>query len=122
MERAVTALSATDFQRINGYSNSFWGWRGEEEQLQHRMAAANLTVSRSFNDQSSPLDHYKRLTMYNKIQKSDGAIKLINEEDIAPPFNIDGLIDLKYQRIDLQLKLLYTHVLVDIPYNIPTAS
>jgi hypothetical protein len=34
-------------------------------------------------------------------------------------FKTDGLVDLRYKRLYLQFKPLYTHVLVDIqPYNI----
>jgi hypothetical protein len=33
----MTALSTNDFQSVNGFSNSFWGWGGEDDQLYQRV-------------------------------------------------------------------------------------
>ena len=42
----VTALSADQFQAINGFSNSFYGWGGEDDDLFHRIKMQNITVYR----------------------------------------------------------------------------
>ncbi|XP_063812831.1 beta-1,4-galactosyltransferase 4-like isoform X2 [Pseudophryne corroboree] len=33
----VTAMSRDQFARVNGYSNSYWGWGGEDDDLRSRM-------------------------------------------------------------------------------------
>lgn len=110
---AATAFSATYFQRINGYSNSFWGWGGEDDQLYHRVKANNLTVTRAFSDQPSliHLVHYKMLSHEKAVPNPDR--KRMIKEGFAR-FKTDGLVDVTYNRLDLQFKPLYTHILVDI--------
>ncbi len=111
----VTALSLNDFQRINGFSNSFWGWGGEDDMLYRRVMAENLTVTRAFDGQATPIAHYKTLS-HKKATPNPDRMKVI-EKGLAR-FKMDGLSDLQYERISLELKPLYTHILVDIkPYN-----
>ena len=114
----VTAFAATDFQRINGFSNSFWGWGGEDDQLYQRVLAQNLTVTRPFDGQETPVVHYKTLS-HKKATPNPDRMKVIEEGSAR--FKMDGLIDLKYERLDMQLKPLYTRILVDIqPGNTTT--
>jgi hypothetical protein len=35
----VTAYSKTCFEQLNGFPNNFWGWGGEDDELQNRMKA-----------------------------------------------------------------------------------
>ena len=34
------------FERVNGYSNQFWGWGGEDDDMWSRIKNANLNVTR----------------------------------------------------------------------------
>jgi hypothetical protein len=116
----VTALSTNDFLRVNGFSNSFWGWGGEDDQLYQRVKLQNLNVTRAFDEQQQPplihLARYKTLS-HKKATPNPDRMQVIR----AGPgrFKTDGLVDLRYKRLDFQFKPLYTAVLVDIqPYNI----
>jgi len=33
----VTAFTEESFKKINGYSNEYWGWGGEDDDISHRM-------------------------------------------------------------------------------------
>jgi hypothetical protein len=33
----VVSFSASDYRRINGYPNTFWGWGGEDDEMQRRL-------------------------------------------------------------------------------------
>lgn len=115
---AVSAISANDFQLINGYSNAFWGWGGEDDQLFQRTRSQNLTVVRAFDGNVSQVVHYKTMS-HSKATPNPDRMSLINEG--WTKFKMDGLVDLRYTRLDLKLKPLYTHIVVDIqPYNITT--
>jgi len=35
------------FQKVNGYSNNFWGWGGEDQDLQNRLKFNNVNIDRS---------------------------------------------------------------------------
>lgn len=34
----VSSFTKKDFERINGFSNMFWGWGGEDDDLFNRLA------------------------------------------------------------------------------------
>ncbi len=112
----MTTLSAKDFKQINGYSNSFWGWGGEDDQLYQRVRSENFTVTRAFDGKSTPLAHYKTLS-HRKAPGNPDRMRVLKEGWAR--FKIDGLVDLRYKRLNVQFKPLYTHVVVDIqPYNV----
>jgi hypothetical protein len=114
----VTALSTNDFQSVNGFSNSFWGWGGEDDQLYQRVKSQNLNVTRAFDEQPSliHLARFKTLS-HKKASPNPDRMQVIREG--PGRLKTDGLVDLRYKRLYLQFKPLYTHVLVDIqPYNI----
>lgn len=109
-------MSANDYQRINGYSNSFWGWGGEDDQLYQRTRSANLNVTRAFDGNVSQVVHYKTLSHRKATPNPDRMLVL---KKGWTNFKTDGLVDLRYTRLELKLKPLYTHIVVDIqPYNI----
>ena len=37
IKQLVTAFTEEAFRSINGYSNRYWGWGGEDDDLYHRM-------------------------------------------------------------------------------------
>ncbi|KAK4010376.1 hypothetical protein OUZ56_019522 [Daphnia magna] len=109
----VTAFRVTDFQLVNGFSNSFWGWGGEDDQLYQRVRFHNLTVVRAFDDQPSlvHLARYKTLS-HVKAKPNPSRKEILKEGPIR--YKTDGLINLRYHRVDLQLRPLFTHIVVDI--------
>ena len=42
----VTALSKDQFETINGFSNSFYGWGGEDDDLYHRVVEKGYKMFR----------------------------------------------------------------------------
>ena len=38
----VSAMSTKDFKKVNGYSNKFWGWGGEDDDMRQRIKSAGL--------------------------------------------------------------------------------
>ncbi len=104
----VTAITTSDFARLNGFSNSFWGWGGEDDDLYHRVQYNSMTLVRY----PQPLGRYMMLSHAPSERNPDRLLVLRN--DTRQRSQYDGLNDLVYQRVDLQLKPLYTHILVDI--------
>ena len=46
----VSALSKKHFLQVNGYSNQFWGWGGEDDDMWSRIKNAKLNVTRYSKD------------------------------------------------------------------------
>ena len=43
----VSALSPGHLlQQLNGFSNQYWGWGGEDDDMSKRIKASNLTITR----------------------------------------------------------------------------
>ena len=42
----VTMLTKQQFTKINGYSNLFWGWGGEDDDLFNRVKISKMNVTR----------------------------------------------------------------------------
>ena len=38
----IVSFSSSDYKRINGYPNTFWGWGGEDDELQLRCNALGI--------------------------------------------------------------------------------
>ena len=47
---AVTAISRAHFELLNGFSNQFWGWGGEDDDMYERIKHAKLNVTRCSKD------------------------------------------------------------------------
>jgi N-terminal domain of galactosyltransferase/N-terminal region of glycosyl transferase group 7/WW domain len=39
----VVSFSKTDYRKINGYPNTFWGWGGEDDEMHNRLERLGLT-------------------------------------------------------------------------------
>ena len=42
----VSAMSGKDFVKVNGFSNRFWGWGGEDDDIRRRINKAGLQLTR----------------------------------------------------------------------------
>lgn len=109
----VTAFSAIDFKLINGFSNVFWGWGSEDDDLYRRVVNKNLSVTRMFENQPS-LESFVRYRMidHRKEKPNPDRDLLYNEGNNR--LQVDGLMNLRYNRRRFELKPLCTHILVEI--------
>ncbi len=109
----VTALTANDFELVNGFSNLFWGWGGEDDDLRRRVKLHNITVMRSFDDQPSLVHIARYRTLYHhEAEPNPNRLQLLKKGSNRMKF--DGLADLRYKKKKLEFKSLYTHIEVDI--------
>ena len=110
----VSVLSNSDFKKINGFSNVFWGWGGEDDDLYHRLLFHNLTLTRPFDGQPSFIISQARYSMldHNEAKPNPERMELISQGKQRLQF--DGLNNVRYKVLNLEMKPLYTHFLVDI--------
>ncbi|CAO1437125.1 unnamed protein product [Diamesa hyperborea] len=108
----VSSMTSKQFKTVNGFSNSFWGWGGEDDDLSRRLKHVGYHISRY------PVNIARYKMLLHKKEKANPRRyeKLVTG---ANRFNSDGLNSLKYKVIDLQLKPLYTWIHVEItPENV----
>ncbi|ESO84536.1 hypothetical protein LOTGIDRAFT_132073, partial [Lottia gigantea] len=62
----VIAINRDNYQRINGYSNSYWGWGNEDDDLSARIQESGLLITR-------PPEHIGRFKMvrHAKLSRSE---------------------------------------------------
>ncbi|XP_042142858.1 beta-1,4-N-acetylgalactosaminyltransferase bre-4-like [Ixodes scapularis] len=103
----VVSMRAEHFTKINGFSNKFFGWGGEDDDMQRRIKHAGLSVVRW----PSSISRYTMLEHEKEVPNPDRHTLLDNGEN---RFELDGLNSLQYRVIQLEERPLYTRILVDI--------
>ncbi|XP_057376602.1 beta-1,4-galactosyltransferase 1-like [Daphnia carinata] len=108
----VGSVSVTDFVAVNGFSNRFWGWGGEDDDLFDRLRSRNFTVQRH-----QPL-RQTRYTMlaHEPAEPNSDRKRILHDNKLKLPLTMmtDGLISLKYRIISIHLKRLCTHIIVEL--------
>ncbi|VDN09869.1 unnamed protein product [Dibothriocephalus latus] len=90
---AATALSWRHVETINGASNIFYGWGGEDDDLSHRLQLNNIRVDR-------PLDTMGVFAEFSRNHPRDRnthASELSRPQSVALRWRKDGIAQTRYQ-------------------------
>lgn len=63
----VVAFSNNDFVRIDGFPNTFWGWGGEDDELQRRVANLKLKIDAPRKDLPGALEDLEGMDIKTKM-------------------------------------------------------
>jgi hypothetical protein len=100
----VTLFNNKDYETINGFSNNFWGWGGEDDELRKECEAKGLIISRR-DCMFSSLHHTRKIDA-NLHAKN---VALLNNGRCPG----DGLTGLQYEVVS-EIQLNYTHLKVKL--------
>uniref|UniRef100_A0A8W8K2N3 Beta-1,4-galactosyltransferase n=1 Tax=Magallana gigas TaxID=29159 RepID=A0A8W8K2N3_MAGGI len=103
----VSALTREQYEAINGFSNEFFGWGGEDDDFYNRVAWAKMSVYRLISD----------VGRYSALEHKPGAANPKRNDIISKGKERmwkDGLNSLKYEIIQKTYKKLYIHIIVKI--------
>ncbi|XP_067133191.1 beta-1,4-N-acetylgalactosaminyltransferase bre-4-like [Centruroides vittatus] len=103
----VVAFSKEQFIKINGYSNNFFGWGGEDDDLADRLKSKELEITRW-----EPKISQFTMIFHNKAVPNPERFNLLKYG--KERFENDGLNSLHYKVLKLELKNLYTRIVVDV--------
>ncbi|CAK9812937.1 Beta-1,4-N-acetylgalactosaminyltransferase bre-4 [Anthophora quadrimaculata] len=103
----VSAMSRQHFRLVNGFSNVFWGWGGEDDDMANRIKAHGLHISRY----PANVARYKMLT-HKKEKANPKRYEYLKTG--KKRFSTDGLSNLQYELVDKQKPKLYTWLLVKL--------
>ena len=101
----VAAIKRRQFKQLNGFSNMFWGWGGEDDDMSRRIHKEKLKITR----------YQKEIARYTMIKHKQ---QPVNKERVrilrtaTKRYLKDGLNSLKYKVESRQLQSLYTNVTV----------
>lgn len=100
------AISAETFVHINGFSNLFQGWGGEDDDLYARLINKNYRIIRFH-----PL--YAQYTMLEHSRETPNPDRIHYLKNGYLRFDTDGLNSLVYREVAISKNSLFTNVLVD---------
>ncbi|CAK8675731.1 beta-1,4-galactosyltransferase 2-like [Clavelina lepadiformis] len=106
----VTSFSSNTFKKLNGYSNSYWGWGGEDDDMYNRINKTGLKIER----ESTSIARYRMIPHDSDPwnEPNPRRHKLLNSS--IERMHEDGLSNLQYIIISRIEKKLYTNVTVNL--------
>ncbi|XP_035725911.1 beta-1,4-N-acetylgalactosaminyltransferase bre-4-like isoform X1 [Vespa mandarinia] len=101
------ALTRKQFERVNGFSNVFYGWGGEDDDFYSRLQSRGLQITRFGPD-------IAQYYMINHKKESPSSARFANLENAARRYDTDGISNLEYRVLNHQLRPLYSWILADV--------
>lgn len=98
----VTLFDKHSFIKVNGYSNDYWGWGAEDDDIMFRCVIKEIKAARK-NGRYRSLSHERNIVqdLYNEnLRKFFGFKNGINVDEINKKINSDGLTDLEYEVLE----------------------
>ncbi|XP_050721121.1 beta-1,4-galactosyltransferase 3-like [Eriocheir sinensis] len=102
-------------RRVNGWSNAYWGWGGEDDDMWRRIRLTDMSVWRY----PAHFASYKMIT--HKPQTINPERYKVLERNTGR-YVQDGLSNLNYTIMKTQRRPLYTHILADIGTSVAPAG
>ncbi|XP_067123759.1 beta-1,4-N-acetylgalactosaminyltransferase bre-4-like [Centruroides vittatus] len=105
----VLAINTDHLLLVNGYSNLYWGWGGEDDDMAYRLTHNKLNLIR-------PADFIGRYTMIKHSHRTESPsnIRYALLKMAKKRSKKEGLNSVKYSLNAVTPLPLYTHLLIDI--------
>lgn len=105
----IEMFTKKHFELVNGFSNSFWGWGAEDDNLFRRLAWKNLTVWRA----SIVNGRYHMIRHHDRETTADVKRYELRQESYKH-YRTDGLVNLQYDVKGIHFKPFHTLIKVDL--------
>ena len=96
------------YERVNGFSNSYWGWGAEDDDLYKRVTQHGLQLTRP----SAEEGRYTMIQHRESQEKNPNRFQQLI--DSKQEFVLDGLSSLQYTVLSKESLPLYTLIKVDL--------
>ncbi|NXG48473.1 B4GT4 galactosyltransferase, partial [Psilopogon haemacephalus] len=105
----VTALTRDQFSKVNGFSNKYWGWGGEDDDLRIRVEMQKMTVVRPSADVGRYTMIFHKRDQGN--EENGERMKLLRQ--VSKTWKTDGLNSCSYTLLSVEHNPLYVNITVD---------
>lgn len=106
----VAALSKNQYMKINGFSNTFWGWGGEDDDIYRRITFRGMSISRP----DLVTGKYRMIRHTRDLHNEPNPHNPDKLHFTRFAMNKDGMNTLKYTVKKIEKDVLYTFITVDI--------
>ncbi|MCI4395139.1 hypothetical protein PGIGA_G00176710 [Pangasianodon gigas] len=106
----VSSLSKEQYLKINGFSNNYWGWGGEDVDIYNRLSLQGMSISRP--------DH--NIGLCKMIRHVRDKLNQPNRQRFTQisytrqTMEKDGINSLSYSVVSWEKNRLYTKIIVDV--------
>uniref|UniRef100_A0A8C6M7T7 Beta-1,4-galactosyltransferase n=1 Tax=Nothobranchius furzeri TaxID=105023 RepID=A0A8C6M7T7_NOTFU len=106
----VTAFSKEQFLMVNGFSNTYWGWGGEDDDMYKRVMFHLKSISRP----DAVIGRYKMIRHERDHHNEQNLknVKVLYETKTG--LDQDGLSSLRYSVTEITKNVLFTFITVDV--------
>ncbi|OPJ66618.1 beta-1,4-galactosyltransferase 4 [Patagioenas fasciata] len=105
----VTALTRDQFSKVNGFSNNYWGWGGEDDDLRIRVEIQKMRVVRPSADVARYTMIFHKRDHGN--EENGERMKLLHQ--VSRTWKTDGLNSCSYKLLSVEHNPLYVNITVD---------
>jgi hypothetical protein len=100
------------FELVNGYSNTFYGWGGEDDDMYQRIRAKNLVLHERF-----PQCVGKYRTFKHARDKSNPSLGMghLGWQYRPQDYRVNGLNSLKFKLVHVDKRPLYIRLVINLP-------
>lgn len=106
----VSMFTEEQFITVNGFSNIYWGWGAEDDDIYMRTRRKGYTV---YHDTSGSCSYH--MIYHNREKKNpENAVRFLLLKHALSRQNDDGLNSLRYKVLSREKHSIYTNITVDI--------
>ncbi|XP_015731727.1 beta-1,4-galactosyltransferase 4 [Coturnix japonica] len=105
----VTALTRDQFSKVNGFSNNYWGWGGEDDDLRIRVEMQKMRVMRP----SADVARYTMISHNRDHGNEENRERMKLLHQVSRTWKTDGLNSCSYRLLSVEHNPLYINITVD---------
>ncbi|XP_059177903.1 beta-1,4-galactosyltransferase 4-like [Physella acuta] len=106
----VVAINAFNFQRINGFANSYWGWGNEDDDFSARITESGLLLTRP----PEIIGRYQMVPHMKNSRSSSGNGMFFGWRRRWQTDGLNDPVGMNYTVVSIEAAPLFTKVTVDI--------
>ncbi|XP_010714514.2 beta-1,4-galactosyltransferase 2 [Meleagris gallopavo] len=106
----VSGLSKSQFLKINGFPNEYWGWGGEDDDIFNRISLNGMKVSRP----DIRIGRYRMIKHERDKHNEPNPQRFTKIQNTKMTMKRDGISSLQYRLVEVSRQPMYTNITVEI--------